>query len=451
MFQIDNSSAITSQPASTPPGPAGFFTDGNPASNLPATIVPAEWLNSVMMEIVNAIKGSGQTLNKAAFNQLWTAMQYAAQNSGVTPPQFDVSTKNATTAFVQRALGNFSGFNAYNANTTLTAANFGQAIQSFAAGAMTLTLPLSNSSPNGFGQCIRFFNANSGISLLTIACQSSDFITAGLGGAVTSIVMQKGDTLELMARGTQEWDIVGGTAALQYSQSLGNTPAQFDNTAKLASTAFVQRALGNYSAQTLVVNGSIALTAAQAGQLIVVGGAAALTVTLPPIASIPAGAAFAFQNGNNPTVVGAAIIACAGSDKFALNGQTYASVPLGGGDNLIAVSDGGAWRVVGGSASLPYSAQFMLAGSGGTYQKLPSGLILQFGNGSAPAGGVANVTLPIAFPNQALAVLASGASNSAQVYIATAGFNNLASIFVSLANAAGAGIAVGYWWIAIGR
>ncbi|MEX3639899.1 hypothetical protein [Paraburkholderia sp. BR14320] len=107
MFQIDNSTAISAQPPSTPAGAAGFFTDGNPASNLAATIVPAERLNSVMMELVNAVTGAGQTLNKAAFNQLWTAMQTIAKNPGVTPPQFDNTTKTATTQFVQRALGNY--------------------------------------------------------------------------------------------------------------------------------------------------------------------------------------------------------------------------------------------------------------------------------------------------------------------------------------------------------
>lgn len=75
MYQIDNATAATSQPASTPAGTAGFFTDGNPATNVPATIVPAEWLNSVMMELVNLVLAGGLTLQKNSFNQLVSAVK----------------------------------------------------------------------------------------------------------------------------------------------------------------------------------------------------------------------------------------------------------------------------------------------------------------------------------------------------------------------------------------
>lgn len=75
MYQIDNPSAAATQPASTAPGAAGFFTDGNPAGGVPATIVPAEWLNSVQMEIINAVVAAGITPSKALFNQLASAIQ----------------------------------------------------------------------------------------------------------------------------------------------------------------------------------------------------------------------------------------------------------------------------------------------------------------------------------------------------------------------------------------
>jgi hypothetical protein len=74
MYQIDNASAATTQPPSSAPGTAGYFTDGNPASNVPATIVPAEWLNSVMMELCNAVTTAGITPDKTKFNQLSSAI-----------------------------------------------------------------------------------------------------------------------------------------------------------------------------------------------------------------------------------------------------------------------------------------------------------------------------------------------------------------------------------------
>ena len=75
MYQIDNSTAAVSQPAATAAGSAGFFTDGNPATSTPATIVPAEWLNAVMMELMNVVTASGATANKAAYSQVLTAMK----------------------------------------------------------------------------------------------------------------------------------------------------------------------------------------------------------------------------------------------------------------------------------------------------------------------------------------------------------------------------------------
>ncbi|MDW3683960.1 hypothetical protein RA280_19860 [Cupriavidus sp. CV2] len=81
MYQIDNSSAAASQPASTALGAPGFFTDGNPATGNPATIVPAEWLNAVMMEMANVVTGAGLTLTKSAYNQVLAAIKAIGKQS----------------------------------------------------------------------------------------------------------------------------------------------------------------------------------------------------------------------------------------------------------------------------------------------------------------------------------------------------------------------------------
>ncbi|MFS2103555.1 hypothetical protein [Ralstonia sp. Ralssp135] len=95
MYQIDNSTAATTQPASTAAGTAGFFTDGNPATSTPATIVPAEWLNSVMMELANVVTGAGLTLAKNQFNQVLSAIKRLGQ---VTVVLADTGAANAYTA-----------------------------------------------------------------------------------------------------------------------------------------------------------------------------------------------------------------------------------------------------------------------------------------------------------------------------------------------------------------
>lgn len=74
MYQIDNSTAAATQPASSAPGTAGWFTDGSVGGGVAPTIVPAEWLNAVQAELCNAIKNQGLSLSKSTFNQLATAM-----------------------------------------------------------------------------------------------------------------------------------------------------------------------------------------------------------------------------------------------------------------------------------------------------------------------------------------------------------------------------------------
>ncbi len=97
MYQIDVSTAVTSQPASTALGTPGFFTDGNAATGLQPTIVPAEFLNAVMMEMVNVITGAGLALSKSSFNQLLTAIKTIGQG-GASNYAADTGAANAYAA-----------------------------------------------------------------------------------------------------------------------------------------------------------------------------------------------------------------------------------------------------------------------------------------------------------------------------------------------------------------
>ncbi len=79
MYQIDVSSVATTQPTSTALGTTGYFTDGNAATGLEATVVPAEFLNTLMLELMNAVTGAGLTLSKDTFDQLHTAIATVTQ------------------------------------------------------------------------------------------------------------------------------------------------------------------------------------------------------------------------------------------------------------------------------------------------------------------------------------------------------------------------------------
>ncbi|WP_433770904.1 phage tail protein [Pseudomonas putida] len=143
-----------------------------------------------------------------------------------------------------------------------------------------------------------------------------------------------------------------------------NTVAQFDNTKALATTEFVQRALGSLSGgRSINVSGAITLAPADVGQFISVAYGAAQAVTLPALADVPVGATIALHNpsGVDKTVFGA------GNDKISPDGAQYGFVTLRYGETAFFTKETGVWRLHGSSA-LRYSKA--LAGADWTTQPL---------------------------------------------------------------------------------
>lgn len=95
-------------------------------------------------------------------------------------------------------------------------------------------------------------------------------------------------------------DITAGYAPLASPGLTGNptapTPAQFDNDQSLATTEFVQRALGGH-AGVVVVTADRAVTVADAGKYLFTN-ANGVDYTLPNPASIPMGTSFRITQGN---------------------------------------------------------------------------------------------------------------------------------------------------------
>jgi len=181
----------------------------------------------------------------------------------------------------------------------------------------------------------------------------------------------------------------------------GVTAAQFDATTKLSTNAFVQRALGNFSNQPQY-NTSQVLSPAQAGNLIVAYGTATMGFTLPLTSTVPLGAAYYFWSNN--TNASGVTIACSGSDVFQVNSGTSTAIAIRSGDSFfIAKGGNGQWIAFGGTLQLGSSSPFAASVTANGYQKLPSGLILQWGvSSSMVAGGFVSVTFPLAFPTTVL-------------------------------------------------
>lgn len=74
MHRIDTSTATAD----------GQFTEGNPTTGVPATVVSGDWLNGVQEEICRVIEGAGLALDKSQTDQLWKAIQRLVAPSAST-------------------------------------------------------------------------------------------------------------------------------------------------------------------------------------------------------------------------------------------------------------------------------------------------------------------------------------------------------------------------------
>lgn len=183
------------------------------------------------------------------------------------------------------------------------------------------------------------------------------------------------------------------------------TAPQFDNDTSLATTEFVQRALGNFQTAVILTENTT-LTAADAGKGYNFSGiGVACTITLPLVSGLPFGSTFSFKNNSVYTQT----ISGQGADLLAW-GQisitaTFALPP--GASVIFTKQSTGGYLVVGGTADLAKHAEFVASLAANGYQKLPSGLIIQWGSLSVAATSSSPVTWPVAFPTAAIQALVS--------------------------------------------
>jgi hypothetical protein len=87
MHRIDNSTSVATMPIRKPVGTWGYFSQGSESSGQLATIVEADIMNAIMMEIANVVTKAGFALNKLDDTQLWQAINalIAAARLGFVP------------------------------------------------------------------------------------------------------------------------------------------------------------------------------------------------------------------------------------------------------------------------------------------------------------------------------------------------------------------------------
>jgi len=220
--------------------------------------------------------------------------------------------------------------------------------------------------------------------------------------------------------------------------ALGVTPPQFDNDTSLATTAFVQRAIGNARGYTSLAE-TTNMDESHAGKVIHFGDDE-ITLNLPPTASVANGTVVTLWNGNSNN----SFIGKQGSDTIVIANSTYSSIPSGLNETYSFIKVGAQWILIGGSGLNKYVRSFQSVMTTSGYQRLPSGVIIQTGRGTF--NKAVSASLPIVFPTAfvGFAAVHVGGDNTANPSL-----NGYTTSTITL-NWAYAAETVDAVWIAIG-
>lgn len=223
------------------------------------------------------------------------------------------------------------------------------------------------------------------------------------------------------------------------------TPDQFANDTSAATTAFVQRALGNMAGFSGYTSSS-AIPAASAGKLITVAmPVTGQVLTLPLLSTLKDGALFFFQNLGGT----AFSVQRAGADTITANGATIYSQSILPGETGIFKKGSGGW-VMSGDCAVPQGYQWTRQHLSTGYQRFPGGLILQWGSQAAvPGGGGSGISFPIAFPTAIVCGLATVQNSAGTTLAMGAGVGFHTQYGMTLFNNGNAA-ATAISWVAIG-
>jgi hypothetical protein len=75
MFRIDDPTAAASLPAPEAAGTEAYWTEGNPGTGVPATLMRASFFNMVQEELRAIVIAAGLTPSKTNYSQILTALQ----------------------------------------------------------------------------------------------------------------------------------------------------------------------------------------------------------------------------------------------------------------------------------------------------------------------------------------------------------------------------------------
>jgi hypothetical protein len=169
------------------------------------------------------------------------------------------------------------------------------------------------------------------------------------------------------------------------------TPPLFDNDTSPATTEFIQRALGNL-AGFFSLDASTTISLAELGKCVQVANTTPPNqiITLPLLATVDAGYGYWIENLAPYPVT----IKGYGSESILLGGSSFNSFLLNPRETAFVHGQSIQWTVFGAIAAQVFQSSLTASG----WQKLPSGLIVQWGAFDVTSAGQYPQTFPVAFP-----------------------------------------------------
>jgi len=362
----------------------GKFVDENPVNGTPGSLIPAAWGNSITDEVVNVVKAAGLVPDEADLGQLLLSIQKISQSDSAKYA-LDTGASGTYVASYAPALkalvdGVVLCFKAQNGNT----------------GASTF-------SPNGLTAAPIVGTAHSALQGGEIVANGDVWVqwNSSIGTGSWVLIDSTGGAFQV-ANASKSQHAVG---LGQLAAAIGTTAPQFDSSLKLVTTAFLARS-GKQLSGVVPFTGALTGVASHVGGFLYGWSATANSYSLPNTVSlaIPVGAVITLANfGTN-----AMAIVPQGTDKTqtpSLPATSLFTLVSGASAEFTHIGSG-IWFITGNavnSSSADFAASLTPAG----YQRLPSGLIIQWGSISVGVSSTVTIAYPIAFPTQFLGAYVS--------------------------------------------
>lgn len=318
----------------------GKFVDDNPLTGTPGSLIPAEWGNAVTDEVLSVILSANALPDENNSTQLKDAIVSIADlrvSKSVVPTSEIVSGVAKIATQAQTNLG-------VDDTTIVTPKKIAGAVQGQALVAFTTsgTAPQFTLSPV---PAITSYVANQRfqVKFHSGGAGSDKMNISGLGPKNIMQYDASGNKVAAVIQGQLTDAVYDGADIVlldQLPSAFGVTPAQFDNSTKLATTAFVQ-GVGFQFSTVVAIGANTALTVAHAGALIIGSSVTAFNVSLPLTSSVPLRTVIRLWNYG----IGTMNLICAGAENLAIP-YSVATCSFQTGASVTLVSGNGIWYAI---------------------------------------------------------------------------------------------------------